>query len=39
MGIEIYVTKRMAVEAHNEKISFESKYCEGTSFIITLPLS
>lgn len=39
MGIGIYVTKRMVVKAHNGKISFESKYCEGTSFIITLPLS
>ena len=38
-GIGSYVARRMIVEAHNGEISFESKYGEGTTFTITLPLS
>ena len=38
-GIGAYIVKRMVVDAHNGNISFESKYGEGTSFVITLPLS
>ena len=38
-GIGSYVARRMIVEAHNGDISFESKYGEGTTFTITLPLS
>ena len=38
-GIGSYVARRMIVESHNGDISFESKYGEGTTFFITLPLS
>ncbi len=38
-GIGSYVARRMIVEAHNGDISFESRYGEGTTFTITLPLS
>ena len=38
-GIGSYVARRMIVEYHNGDVSFESKYGEGTTFIITLPLS
>ena len=37
-GIGSYVARRMIVESHNGDISFDSKYGEGTTFIITLPL-
>ncbi|MCR4662940.1 MAG: hypothetical protein K5622_03520 [Endomicrobiaceae bacterium] len=38
-GIGSYVARRMIVESHNGDITFESKYGEGTTFFITLPLS
>ena len=38
-GIGSYVARRMIVESHNGDISFDSKYGEGTTFIITLPLN
>lgn len=37
-GIGSYVARRMIVESHNGDISFDSKYGEGTTFVITLPL-
>ena len=38
-GIGSYVARRMIVEAHDGDMSFESRYGEGTTFTITLPLS
>ena len=37
-GIGSYVARRMIVESHNGDISFDSKYGEGSTFVITLPL-
>lgn len=36
-GIGIYVVKRMVEENHRGKISFKTKYMEGTTFTIVLP--
>jgi signal transduction histidine kinase len=38
-GIGAYVTKRMIEENHKGKIVFNSKYRQGTTFLITLPMS
>ena len=38
-SIGSYVARRMIVESHNGEISFDSKYGEGTTFFITLPMS
>ena len=38
-GIGSYVARRMIVEFHNGDMFFESKYGEGTTFTITLPLA
>jgi signal transduction histidine kinase len=36
-GIGVYVVKRIIEENHHGRISFESKYLEGTKFTIELP--
>lgn len=38
-GLGLYVIKRIIIEMHKGKISFESEYKKGTRFIIELPIS
>jgi len=36
-GLGLYVIKRIITESHNGKITFESKYKNGTRFVVWLP--
>jgi signal transduction histidine kinase len=38
-GLGLYVIRRIIIESHHGKISFESEYKTGTRFILELPLA